>query len=227
MLFSIIMPVLNEEAVLEHHLGNLIRHISHHDCELLLVDGGSADRTIEIAQRFGKVISSPRGRAAQMNIGADVATGEVLLFLHADTLLPDDAFNAIEHALKAQEVIGGAFRICFNCDQWPYRLVAFTTNLRSRIRKIFTGDQAYFVRSINFKAIGGFPDQPLMEDLEIITRLRKIGKVVLLLQYVTTSARRHEKYGLIRSVLFMWYLRTLYMFGTSPTKLHRMYIDVR
>ena len=227
MLFSIIMPVLNEEAVLEHHLGNLIRHISHHDCELLLVDGGSADRTIEIAQRFGKVISSPRGRAAQMNIGADVATGEVLLFLHADTLLPDDAFNAIEHALKAQEVIGGAFRICFNCDQWPYRLVAFTTNLRSRIRKIFTGDQAYFVRSINFKAIGGFPDQPLMEDLEIITRLRKIGKVVLLPQYVTTSARRHEKFGLIRSVLFMWYLRTLYKFGTSPTKLHRMYIDVR
>ena len=227
MLFSIIMPVLNEEAILEHQLGNLVRQISHHDCELLLVDGGSADRTTEIAQRFSRVISSPLGRAAQMNIGADVATGEVLLFLHADTLLPDDAFSAIEHALKAQEVIGGAFRICFNCDQWPYRLVAFTTNLRSRIRKIFTGDQAYFVRSISFKAIGGFPDQPLMEDLEIITRLRKIGKVVLLPQYVTTSARRHEKFGLIRSVLFMWYLRTLYQFGTSPTRLHRMYIDVR
>jgi rSAM/selenodomain-associated transferase 2 len=227
MLFSIIMPVLNEEAVLEHQLSNLVCQISHHDCELLIVDGGSTDRTIEIAQRFSRVISSPRGRAAQMNTGADVATGEVLLFLHADTLLPDDAFSAIEHTLKAQEVIGGAFRICFNCDQWPYRLVAFTTNLRSRIRKIFTGDQAYFVRSVSFKAIGGFPDQPLMEDLEIITRLRKIGKVVLLPQYVTTSARRHEKIGLIRSVLSMWYLRTLYKFGTSPTKLHHMYIDVR
>ena len=227
MLFSIIMPVLNEEAVLEHQLGNLVRQISLHDCELLIVDGGSTDRTIEIAQRFGRVIHSPRGRAAQMNIGADVATGEVLLFLHADTLLPDDAFSAIEHELKAQEVVGGAFRVCFNCDQWPYRLVAFTTNLRSRIRKIFTGDQAYFVRSVSFNAVGGFPDQPLMEDLEIITRLRKIGKVVLLLQYVTTSARRHEKIGLIRSVLFMWYLRTLYKFGTSPTKLQRMYIDVR
>ncbi len=227
MLFSIIMPVLNEEAVLEHQLGNLVRQISLHDCELLIVDGGSTDRTIEIAQRFSRVIHSPRGRAAQMNIGANVATGEVLLFLHADTLLPDDAFSAIEHELKAQEVVGGAFRVCFNCDQWPYRLVAFTTNLRSRIRKIFTGDQAYFVRSVSFNAVGGFPDQPLMEDLEIITRLRKIGKVVLLPQYVTTSARRHEKIGLTRSVLFMWYLRTLYKFGTSPTKLQRMYIDVR
>jgi rSAM/selenodomain-associated transferase 2 len=193
----------------------------------LIVDGGSTDRTIEIAQRFGRVISSQRGRAAQMNRGAREATGHVLLFLHADTLLPDDAFRAIEQVLKAQDVVGGAFRICFNCDQWPYHLVAVTTNLRSRIRKIFTGDQAYFVRSVSFHSIGGFPDQPLMEDLEIITRLRKIGKFVLLPQYVTTSARRHEKIGLIRSVLFMWYLRTLYKFGTSPTKLHRMYMDVR
>jgi hypothetical protein len=102
-----------------------------------------------------------------------------------------------------------------------------TTNLRSRIRKIFTGDQAYFVRSTSFNTIGGFPDQPLMEDLEIITRLRNTGKVVLLPQYVTTSARRHEKMGLARSVLFMWYLRTLYRFGTSPAQLQRMYVDVR
>lgn len=227
MRFSIIVPVLNEEAVLEHHLNNLVRQISHYDCELLVIDGGSTDRTVEIAQLFGKVIPSQRGRATQMNSGARVATGEILLFLHADTLLPDDAFCAIEHALNAQDVVGGAFRVCFNCDQWPYRLVAFTTNLRSRFHKIFTGDQAYFVRSDSFHAIGGFPDQPLMEDLEIIFQLRKIGKVVLLPQYVTTSARRHEKFGLIRSVLFMWYLRTLYKFGTSPVKLHRMYSDVR
>jgi rSAM/selenodomain-associated transferase 2 len=227
MLFSIIMPVLNEEAVLEHHLGSLVHQTTHLDYELLIVDGGSTDRTIEIAQRFGRVIPTQRGRAAQMNCGASEATGEVLIFLHADTLLPGDAFDSIEHALKAHDVVGGAFRICFNCDQWPYRLVAFTTNLRSRFRNIFTGDQAYFVRSVSFHAIGGFPDQPLMEDLEIITRLRKIGKVVLLPHYVTTSARRHEKIGLIRSVLFMWYLRTLYKFGASPVKLHRMYIDVR
>ncbi|HYA99246.1 MAG TPA: hypothetical protein VED37_03435 [Ktedonobacteraceae bacterium] len=121
------------------------------------------------------------------------------------------ALDAIESALKTKDVIGGAF----------------VTNLRSRFGKVFTGDQAYFVRSTCFHAIGGFPDQPLMEDLEIIHRLRKIGKVILLPQYVTTSARRHEKIGLIRTVLFMWYLRTLYGFGTSPVKLHRMYFDVR
>jgi rSAM/selenodomain-associated transferase 2 len=227
MRFSIIMPVINEEAVLEYQLSNLVRQFSQLDCELLIVDGGSTDRTIEIARRFGRVITSLKGRAMQMNTGAAVATGEVFLFLHADTLLPDDAFCAIEHALKTRQIVGGAFRICFNCDQWSYRLVAFTTNLRSQIRKIFTGDQAYFVRSINFNAIGGFPDQPLMEDLEIIKQLRKIGKVVLLPQYVTTSARRHEKNGLIRSVLFMWYLRTLYKLGASPARLQRMYIDVR
>ncbi|HXZ06320.1 MAG TPA: TIGR04283 family arsenosugar biosynthesis glycosyltransferase [Ktedonobacteraceae bacterium] len=225
--FSIIMPVLNEEAVLEHHLSILAGQIKRYSCELLIVDGGSTDQTVDIAQHFGRVISSQRGRAAQMNSGALAASGETLLFLHADTLLPDDAFDAIERALKTQDVVGGAFRICFNCDQWPYHLAAFVTNLRSRFGKVFTGDQAYFVRSTCFHAIGGFPDQPLMEDLEIIHRLRKIGKVILLPQYVTTSARRHEKIGLIRTVLFMWYLRTLYRFGTSPVKLHRMYFDVR
>jgi rSAM/selenodomain-associated transferase 2 len=227
MRFSIIMPVLNEEDILEQQLNHLVRQCSHSESELLIVDGGSTDRTIEIAQSFGIVISSPRGRATQLNAGAAVATGEVLLFLHADTLLPDDAFRAIEHAFTTREVVGGAFQICFNCDQWPYRLVALSTNLRSRIRKIFTGDQAYFVRTTSFKAIGGFPDQPLMEDLEIITRLAKIGKVVLLPQYVTTSARRHEKMGLVPSILFMWYLRTLYRFGASPAQLQRMYLDVR
>src|SRR5215469_8430805 len=170
--FSIIMPVLNEEAVIEHHLGILINQIARYDCELLIVDGGSTDHTVEIANHFGRVISSQRGRAAQMNCGAHAASGETLLFLHADTLLPDNAFDAIESTLKAHDVVGGAFRICFNCDVWAYRLVAFITNLRSRFGKIFTGDQAYFVRSKSFHDIGGFADQPLMEDLEIITRLR-------------------------------------------------------
>ncbi len=227
MRFSIIMPVLNEEAVLAEHLAYLVKQYAFSDYELIIVDGGSHDSTVAIAQRFGTVIDSPRGRATQMNNGAKVAHSDVLLFLHADTRLPDNAFVAIEQALTVSNVVGGAFRVCFNCDQWLYRLVAWTTNLRSRTRTIFTGDQAYFIRAASFHAIGGYPEQPLMEDLEIIKQLRTIGKVVLLPQYVTTSARRHEKVGLLRSVLFMWYLRLLYKFGVSPVQLQRMYSDVR
>lgn len=227
MRFSIIMPVLNEESVLEEQLAYLTGQCASHDCELLIVDGGSRDRTVAIAERYGTVISSLRGRATQMNRGAAVASGDVLLFLHADTRLPDNAFTAIEQILASAKVVGGAFRLCFNCDLWPYRLVAWTTNMRSRTRTIFTGDQAYFVRAISFHEVGGYPDQPLMEDLEIIRRLRATGKVVLLPQYVTTSARRHEKVGLLRSVVFMWYLRLLYKFGVSPAQLQRMYFDVR
>jgi len=227
MRFSIIMPVLNEEAVLDNQLAHLIQQCAHHDYELLIVDGGSSDQTTAIAQHYGKVIHSPRGRATQMNAGAAHASGNALIFLHADSRLPDDAFCAIERAFVSPEVVACAFKICFNCDQWPYRLVAFFTNLRSRLRTLFTGDQAYVIRASSFKAVGGYPDQPLMEDLEIITRLRKIGKVILLHQYVTTSSRRHEKNGLMRTVLFMWYLRTLYKFGVSAIQLHRMYLDVR
>lgn len=227
MRFSIIIPVLNEETVLEEQLVYLAQQCVGQPCELIIVDGGSSDATVSIAEKYGRMIASARGRATQMNAGAEVADGEVLIFLHADTRLPNDAFEAIERALAMPRVVGGAFRVCFNCDLWSYRLVAFTVNLRSRLRTLFTGDQAYFIRAASFHTIGGYPDQPLMEDLEIINRLRKIGKVVLLPQYVRTSARRHEKIGLVRSVIFMWYLRTLYRFGVSPAQLQRMYLDIR
>ncbi|MEO7074103.1 MAG: TIGR04283 family arsenosugar biosynthesis glycosyltransferase [Ktedonobacterales bacterium] len=227
MRFSIIIPVLNEEAVLERQLCQLARVCAPYECELLIVDGGSVDQTVAIAQRFGQVMHAPRGRATQMNRGAAAATGDMFIFLHADSMLPDNAFTAIERADAAPGVVGGAFRLCFNCHKPAYRLVACTTNLRARWRGIFTGDQAYFVRADSFKAIGGFPDMALMEDLEIIARLRKIGEVVLLPHYVTTSARRHRKAGLVRSVLLMWYLRTLYRFGVSPEQLQRKYVDVR
>ena len=227
MRFSIIMPVLNEEAVLEEQLAQLVAQCAAHDCELIIVDGGSHDETVAIAERYGRVIATARGRATQMNAGASAAMGDVLIFLHADTRLPGAAFTAIERALVAPRVVGGAFRVRFNCDGWPYRFVAFCTNLRSRLRASFTGDQAYFMRSDSFRAVGGYPDQPLMEDLEIMTRLRRAGKVVLLPQYVITSARRHEQIGLLRSVLFMWYLRALYRLGISPARLQQMYVDVR
>ncbi len=224
---SIIIPVLNEEATVEQFLTPLTHQCKEHGYELLIVDGGSTDNTVAIAEHYGRVIHSAKGRATQMNMGAKIAQGDVLLFLHADTLLPHTAFAAIEQVLTSSKVVAGAFRLRFDCDSLPYKLVAFSTNLRSRLSNIFTGDQAYFVRTESFRAVGGYPDQPLMEDLEIIAPLRKIGNVVLLPQYVTTSARRHQKIGLLRSVLFMWYLRTLYTFGTSPLRLQQMYHDIR
>ncbi len=231
MRFSIIMPVLNEAVVLEAQLLHLTQLLAQqrarHECELLIVDGDSADTTVTIAQQYGTVISAPRGRARQMNAGAAAATGDVLLFLHADTRLPLHAFDAIEQALSNPVVVGGAFRLRFDCPKMAYRLVAATTNLRSRIRGIFTGDQAYFVRASSFQMVGGYPDIALMEDLEIITRLRAVGQVVLLPAFVTTSARRHQQVGLARSVAFMWYMRTLYSLGVSPEWLQRKYLDVR
>ena len=221
------MPVLNEEAILASQLERLLQQCAQQDYELLLVDGGSSDRTVEIAQHYGQVLTASRGRARQMNAGAAAASGDALLFLHADTELPDNVFLAIEQALAFPEVVAGAFRLCFNCDRLLYRLVAFMTNLRSQTFTVFTGDQAYFIRATSFQAVEGYPDQPLMEDLEIITLLRKIGTVVLLPYYVKTSARRHERIGLLRSVLFMWYLRTLYKFGVSPGRLQLMYGNVR
>lgn len=227
MRFSIIIPVLNEEAVLEAQLTSLMEQCTSSDCELLIVDGGSSDSTVAIAQRYGRVICAPRGRASQMNAGAAVANGDIFIFLHADTRLPTHALQAIDSVLKKPEVIGGAFRIKFDEMSLAYLAVAWTTNLRSRLFHIFTGDQAYFMRATSFRAINGYPEQPLMEDLAIISRLRSIGRFILMPQYVITSARRHQKIGLLRSVLFMWYLRMLYRFGTSPTRLQQMYSDIR
>lgn len=227
MRFSIIMPILNEEAILTSQLERLTQQCAQQDYELLLVDGGSTDRTAEIARPYGHVLNTPCGRARQMNAGAAAASGDILLFLHADTELPDSVFLAIEEAFAAPEVVAGAFRLCFNCDHLSYRMVAFITNLRSQTFTVFTGDQAYFIRRTSFEAVEGYPDQPLMEDLEIIARLRRIGIVLLVPHYVKTSARRHEKIGLFRSVLFMWYLRTLYKFGVSPGRLQLMYGNVR
>jgi rSAM/selenodomain-associated transferase 2 len=227
MFCSIIVPVLNEEAVLDEALTHLHGVCAGQPYEVLIVDGGSQDASAAIAQRHARVVVAARGRASQMNAGAALSRGDVLLFLHADTRLPPRALTAIELALTDGSVAGGAFRVRFDRDHWPYRLVACATNVRSRVQRIFTGDQAYFIRNSSFRMVGGFPDLPLMEDIEILARLRRSGRFVLLQQYVTTSARRHARFGLIPSVLFMWYLRLLYRCGVAPTTLQRMYSDVR
>lgn len=226
--FSIVLPVLNEAATLPTLLDALARDfLTGGHAELIVVDGGSTDGTRAIAEPFGRVVEAPRGRARQMNVGAAQARGDILIFLHADTSLPRDAFAVLNAAFRNPSVVGGAFRVQFDTDALAYRLVAASITWRGIARRVFTGDQAYAIRRSAFESVGGFPDQPLMEDLEIVRSLRRVGRFVLLPGTVTTSARRHRQMGLGKTLLLMGAIRTLYAAGMPPDRLHRLYLDIR
>jgi len=193
--------------------------------EIVLVDGGSTDATATIAARFPEIslLASPRGRARQMNAGARAARGDVLLFLHADTLLPDGALAAVEAAAGDPGVVGGRFDVRFDNSRRVFRMIAWFMNQRSRWSGISTGDQAIFVCREPFDALGGYPDMPLMEDVDLCRRLKRRGRMAALRLSVTTSARKWEREGAIRTILLMWALRFLYMAGVPPARLHRWY----
>lgn len=190
-----------------------------------MVDGGSDDGTARVAARFPPVrlLTGPRGRARQMNAGAREARGDVLLFLHADTRLPDGALAAIPTALDDPRAVGGRFDVQFDSPRPLLRTIACFMNLRSRVSGIATGDQALFVRRSVFEATGGYPDMPLMEDIELCRRLKRRGRLAALRLRVTTSARKWEREGAVRTMALMWALRFLYMVGVSPARLHRWY----
>lgn len=221
---SIIIPALDEASHLEALLADLLAREG--DSEILLVDGGSTDGTWEIAGRFPvRRLRAPRGRAAQMNAGARRATGDVLLFLHADTLLPPDAFRRVADALADPGVAGGSFRLAFDrSDPW---LAAYA--FCSRINHpLFTyGDQALFLRRDHFLRIGGFREIPIMEDVEIQRRLRRQGRFVKLPEPVVTSARRFVDVGPVRQQLLNLALVGLYHLGVDPARLKRLYTDAR
>jgi len=189
------------------------------------VDGGSTDATAATAARFPRVrlLASPRGRARQMNAGARVARGDVLLFLHADTLLPAGALAALEAGLDDPGVVAGRFDVRFDNPRPVFRMIAWFMNQRSRWSGISTGDQAIFVRREVFEALGGYPDMPLMEDVELCRRLKRRGRLAALRLCVTTSARKWEREGAVRTILLMWTLRLLYTVGVPPARLHRWY----
>ncbi len=221
MKISIIIPVLNEETNLAR-LGEHLRTITQPH-EVIIVDGGSRDNTLHIAYQLtdAVLVSSP-GRALQMNSGAEIASGEVLLFLHADTFLPDDALAVIA-ALSAEENIWGRFDVRLSSRRFVFRLIETLMNLRSCVTSIATGDQAMFIKKNLFQRVGGFPEIALMEDIEISRRLKKIVKPVCLKQKVITSSRRWENNGVVATVLLMWKLRLYYFFGMSPEKLKQLY----
>jgi rSAM/selenodomain-associated transferase 2 len=192
---------------------------------VIVVDGGSDDATMQMAARFSgvRLLSSPRGRARQMNAGARAARGDLLLFLHADTWLPQEALGAVSAAFDDARVVGGRFDVRFDSPRPVLRMIAFFMNLRSRASGISTGDQAIFVRREVFETMGGYPDMPLMEDVDLTRRLKRRGRLAALPLRVTTSARKWEREGVLRTMALMWALRFLYMVGVSPTRLHRWY----
>ncbi len=199
-MISIIIPALNEERSLPRTLAAL--HQQCGDFEVIVVDGGSSDRTREIAaaDESVRLISSRRGRATQMNAGAGAARGEFLLFLHADTTLPPEALSILNARVARSDCLWGGFRQRFSGDDWRLRLISRLHNWRCRISRVFYGDQAMFVRSALFHALGGFPEQPILEDVALSEKLLSAAKPVLLDEHVMTDARKFLKMGVWRSL---------------------------
>lgn len=247
---AVIIPTLNEEQALPATLTHAARLGFD---EVLVVDGGSNDRTLEIVRSFGsasrgerregrgssfssspvplamcpRLLAAAAGRAKQMNTGAAHTAADALVFLHADTQLPPNAWEAIKAALAEPACVGGRFDLRFERDAGWAWLIARLISLRSRLSGIATGDQALFVRRSIFDQLGGFADIPLMEDVDFTRRLKRLGRTAALRETVTTSFRRWEQCGALRTICLMWALRFLYWIGIHPDRLHRFYIAIR
>ena len=219
---SIVVPVYNEAETLASAL-QALAPLRERGAEVIVVDGQSRDATLAVANAapVDRVVNSMRGRALQMNAGAARAGGDHLLFLHADTTLPPDAPALIAAALDAQGHVWGRFDVRIEGRSRLLRVVAALINRRSRLTGIATGDQAIFVTRDAFESVGGYPNQPLMEDLELSRSLRRLGAPACLRETVLTSARRWERDGVWRTILLMWRLRALYWLGVSPQRLAR------
>jgi len=228
---SIIIPSLNEEAQIATTLATLRTAVNDHGAEIIVVDGGSVDRTLEMARRFdfARVVEfNLANRGLQMNEGARASRGDTLLFLHADAVAPRGALGAISSALSNDRLLGGCFRIRFPKGA-PLSLeaVAWGINLRTRLFRTATGDQAIFVRRRVFEEIGGYERIPLMEDIALFKEIKRRGKVAVLSERVEISPRRWLKHGVWRTVLLMYALRFGYWIGVSPATLKQFFLDVR
>lgn len=222
---TIIIPVLNEAKTIVSTLEAISPLMP---AQVIVVDGGSTDSTRDIAAKTqALVLTSPKGRAKQMNQGAKLAKGDALLFLHADTQLPPSAIADIRSALTDPQCVGGRFDLRLDGKGWLLRLVGILISLRSRLTKVATGDQAIFVRRKVFEEIGGFPEIPLMEDIAFSRMLKKKGRIACLKSRVITSARRWEKEGIWLTILKMWVLRLLFLTGVSSSRLKQFYGDAR
>jgi rSAM/selenodomain-associated transferase 2 len=220
---SIVVPVLNEARGIEQALRALqgLRRGGH---EVIVVDGGSSDGSVQLAAPLAdRVLNAERGRAKQMNAGAQAACGDVLLFLHADSRLPEPAAQLVLEGMARTGRAWGRFDVRIDGRHWLLRLVGALMNLRSRLTGVCTGDQAIFVSRDVFLRLGGFPPIALMEDIALSRELGRVSRPLCLRAPVRTSARRWERSGLVRTILLMWWLRLRYFFGASPSRLARIY----
>ena len=223
--FSIIVPVLNEKDGIQSFLQHVKDISAGESVELIVVDADSAGSTInKISSSEATKLLSPRGRGIQMNRGADVAKGNVLLFLHADTFLPKNALGHIKNALMDDTCVGGAFDLGIDSGRILLRLTAWCASLKHRMTRVPYGDQAIFIRSDFFRAIGSYREVPFFEDVELMKRIKKLKKKITIIRYRTrTSPRTWEKEGVLYTILRNWTLQTLYLLGISPEFLVKYY----
>lgn len=227
MRLSIIVPTLNESGAIRETLESLqsLRSQGH---EVIMADGGSTDDTVTLSQNYtDRTIEVARGRALQMNSGARIAQGDVLVFLHADTRLPPSAKDAIEKAVVRERRRWGFFKVKLSGAHGLLRIVEVLMNLRSALTGIATGDQTLFVCRDVFESNDGFPQIPLMEDIAITRQLKRIGRPAVIRDPVITSSRYWEEYGILKSVVKMWTLRLAYFMGADPTTLVKQYYGDR
>jgi rSAM/selenodomain-associated transferase 2 len=218
---SIIIITLNEETLIKNLLVPLSKM---EDIEVIVSDGGSIDRTARVAKMYtDEVIVGERGRGVQLNAGAAMTTGDILWFLHADSILPDNFKHHILKALEEPGVVGGAFTLEIDSKVASLKIISRVAGLRSKISRIPYGDQGLFVRREVFDKLGGFMDIPLMEDIEFGLRLKKEGKITLLKKRIRTCARAWERDGILRTTLRNWVYVTLFFMGYSPHKLYKRY----
>ncbi|MEG4204742.1 TIGR04283 family arsenosugar biosynthesis glycosyltransferase [Microcoleus sp. Pol7_A1] len=214
---SIIIPVLNEAPTIARVISTALQA---KNVEIIVADGGSSDGTADIAKSLGiRVICTARGRAVQMNAGAAAATGEILLFLHADTLLPRGYDSGAREALAKPSAVAGAFQLKIEARRFCLRLVETGVNWRSNFLQMPYGDQAIFLKAATFDKMGGFPDLPLMEDFEFVRRLKKQGRIEIVPQPVLTSARRWQQLGVIKTTAINQIVIIAYFLGVSPDRL--------
>ncbi len=224
---SIIIPTLNESLLLQRLLCGLNKIIDS-QVEIIVVDGGSNDNTLEIASKYAhQVFVTEQGRATQMNQGAAFAKGEVLFFLHADSMLTTNAFQKLKEIVKESAYVGGAFRLQIDSNKLLLSIISQVVNLRSRFFHLVYGDQGIFVRKKKFLEIGKFLITPLMEDVEFYGRLRASGKTVILNEKILTSARRWEKEGILYATFRNWLLLIMYYMGIPAKQLEKLYFQVR